>query len=272
MAGGTSRKNHSEVGSSYIHFNFTPNQDKATPSLLGDVPSGVMLRKDPIFLGGQGGMVGPLFLNYGTVIAAGTLQRKDEREENRLLFGGALRPGNVRHSPGIYQNVSRIAGHNIRYIGNLIALDHWYRHVRSRFISNDFPEALLDGLRKTLALAIDERIKRLKGLFENVSKMSEHLLRTGAEHTPTRASHQRLITMWPGFENGFHHLLTAEYDLEPRRRFFEELEGIQRGEVKSGYIGCIRQLSTRQVELGTQWLQGIVNHATETLYPLIEGL
>ncbi|MFZ3044335.1 MAG: protein GlmU, partial [Desulfatirhabdiaceae bacterium] len=27
MAGGTSRKNHSEVGSSYIHFNYTPNQD-----------------------------------------------------------------------------------------------------------------------------------------------------------------------------------------------------------------------------------------------------
>ncbi|MBP1624070.1 MAG: UDP-N-acetylglucosamine pyrophosphorylase, partial [Acidobacteria bacterium] len=29
MAGGTSRKNHSEIGSSYIHFNFTPHQDKA---------------------------------------------------------------------------------------------------------------------------------------------------------------------------------------------------------------------------------------------------
>ena len=38
MAGGTSRKNHSEVGSSYIHFNFTPSQDKATASLIGDVP------------------------------------------------------------------------------------------------------------------------------------------------------------------------------------------------------------------------------------------
>ena len=41
MAGGTSRKNHSEVGSSYIHFNFTPSQDKATASLIGDVPRGV---------------------------------------------------------------------------------------------------------------------------------------------------------------------------------------------------------------------------------------
>ena len=40
MAGGTSRRNHSEVGSSYIHFNFTPDGDKTTPSLIGDVPEG----------------------------------------------------------------------------------------------------------------------------------------------------------------------------------------------------------------------------------------
>jgi len=71
MAGGTSRKNHSEVGSSYIHFNFTPNQDKATASLVGDVSRGVLLNQNPIFLGGQGGLVGPARIAYGTVIAAG---------------------------------------------------------------------------------------------------------------------------------------------------------------------------------------------------------
>ena len=70
MAGGTSRQNHSEVGSSYIHFNYSTNQDKATPSLIGDVPRGVMLNQPPIFLGGQGGLVGPVCLEYGTVIAA----------------------------------------------------------------------------------------------------------------------------------------------------------------------------------------------------------
>jgi len=40
MAGGTGKKDHSEVGSSYIHFNYTPEQDKANPSLIGDVPQG----------------------------------------------------------------------------------------------------------------------------------------------------------------------------------------------------------------------------------------
>lgn len=55
MSGGTSRKDHSEVGSSFIHFNYTPNQDKATPSMFGNVSQGVMLNQAPVFLGGQGG-------------------------------------------------------------------------------------------------------------------------------------------------------------------------------------------------------------------------
>ena len=33
MAGGTSRTNHSEVGSSYIHFNYTSNQDNQSDRL-----------------------------------------------------------------------------------------------------------------------------------------------------------------------------------------------------------------------------------------------
>ena len=90
MAGGTSRKDHSEVGSSYIHFNFTPNQDKATASLIGDVPCGVMLDQKPIFLGGQGGIIGPCRLTYGLTAAAGTIVRKDELRPDRLDFRGGI--------------------------------------------------------------------------------------------------------------------------------------------------------------------------------------
>ncbi|MBW1674236.1 MAG: hypothetical protein JRJ45_11455 [Deltaproteobacteria bacterium] len=98
MAGGTDRKNHSEVGSSYIHFNYSPNQDKATPSLIGDVPKGVMLNQRPIFLGGQGGLVGPVRIGYGTVIAAGTIYRKDFIKGDGLLFAGS----NVKKQQPLY--------------------------------------------------------------------------------------------------------------------------------------------------------------------------
>ena len=40
LAGGTSRKHHSEVGSGFIHFNFSPRGDKATPSAFGPLQRG----------------------------------------------------------------------------------------------------------------------------------------------------------------------------------------------------------------------------------------
>ncbi|RLB29661.1 MAG: UDP-N-acetylglucosamine pyrophosphorylase, partial [Deltaproteobacteria bacterium] len=108
MAGGTNRKNHSEVGSSYIHFNYTPDQDKATPSLIGDVPKGVMLNQKPIFLGGQGGLVGPVRIGYGTVIAAGTIYRKDFLKGDRLLFSGSNVKKQQPIYPGLYLGIKRI--------------------------------------------------------------------------------------------------------------------------------------------------------------------
>lgn len=77
MSGGTSRRDHSEVGSSYIHFNFTPDGDKTTPSLFGDVVHGVLLDQPAVFLGGQGGTVGPVTVGFGSVVAAGSVLRSD---------------------------------------------------------------------------------------------------------------------------------------------------------------------------------------------------
>src|SRR6056297_1615247 len=170
MAGGTSRKDHSEVGSSFIHFNYTPQQDKATASLMGDVPGGVMLDRPPIFLGGQGGLVGPCRLGYGVTIAAGTINRKDELRSNRLIFGGGQKGGNMAYTPGVYRNVKRILTNNLIYIGNLMALGKWYRDVRSQFISGVYPQPLHDGLSARLNQALDERIKRLGAFFENLSE------------------------------------------------------------------------------------------------------
>lgn len=268
MAGGTSRINHSEVGSSYIHFNFTPNQDKATPSLIGNVPQGVMLKSNPIFLGGQGGMVGPVSLNFGTVIAAGTIQRKDELQENRLLFGGALRPGNMPHSQGLYQNVTRIVKHNILYIANLIALKNWYRHVRTRFISEDFPEELIIGLMKTLDLGIDERIKRLKGLFEKVSESSSRLMTAGAEHSPHLIHQSEMINRWGDIKQGFEQINRSDLCQGDRNLFLSEMDRQNDG-CNDDYIRLITQMDTRQADLGTAWLQAIVDHIYNTLQSLI---
>ena len=55
ISGGTSRRDHTEVGSGFIHFNFTPrgrSGDKATPSLIGGVVQGVFLGSREFSWGG----------------------------------------------------------------------------------------------------------------------------------------------------------------------------------------------------------------------------
>nr|CBX31357.1 hypothetical protein N47_E48690 [uncultured Desulfobacterium sp.] len=252
MSGGTSRKNHSEVGSSYIHFNYTPSQDKATASLIGDVPKGVMLKQKPIFLGGQGGLVGPCRLTFGTTIAAGTICRKDELRPERLIIGGQIKYESIPFIPGDNRNIKRIVSNNIIYIANLSALMHWYHNVRSQFISSDFPEALLTGLKEKVYFAISERIKRLKELLDK-----------------TYDNNTAIDRLWPEMEKVF----ISEEDLSGLVSLEHNfLDIINSAIKKSGkeYISVIKNLSDEESDIGTQWLQGIVDIKTDAGLKLLQ--
>ena len=169
MSGGTDRVNHSEVGSSYIHFNYTPDGDKCTPSLFGDVPRGVMLDQPPIFLGGQGGAAGPVRVGFGTVVVAGCILREDIREDHRLVVVGPHREAKRRYIPRTYGNVPRIVRNNVVYLANLVALEHWYRAVRQPFFAGqEFGDLVFAGAMALLAGAKEERIKRLKAMAAKV--------------------------------------------------------------------------------------------------------
>jgi len=267
MAGGTDRQNHSEVGSSYIHFNFTPNQDKATASLIGDVPRGVMLKQAPIFLGGQGGLVGPCRLEYGTVIAAGTISRKDELRPGRLIFGGGGRSGNVPFAAGHHHGLKRILTNNIIYLANLAALGQWYDQVRRLFVSNDFPQPLLEGLQEKLQMAKDERIMRLSKLVhklleqetegeENSSESSSRLLQKGHDN-------------WlPELESFLRDNRNTVGEKALRDRFLEIIcREVNKNDKQ--YLQVITGLSQKTSETGTRWLQGIVNEVTDGAFQLI---
>jgi bifunctional UDP-N-acetylglucosamine pyrophosphorylase / glucosamine-1-phosphate N-acetyltransferase len=259
MAGGTSPKDHSEVGSSYIHFNYTPHQDKATASLMGDVPSGVMLDQPPIFLGGQGGLVGPTRLAFGTIIAAGSIYRKDELRPGLLLFEGGGKGGKMSFSAGLYRSLKRTIYNNLIYIGNLMALRQWYSQIRSQFISADFPKSLLIGLQRTLDKAIDERIKRLKGLREKMPRsMALYRNELDAETpSPLLSQKEELYTKWPEIESGFNELKNIAGDIEQRDYFIEVIDSIIK-ENGQDYITTIKALDKKAKETGTKWLTSIV--------------
>jgi len=253
MAGGTSRKNHSEVGSSYIHFNFTPSQEKATASLIGDVPNGVMLNQNPIFLGGQGGMVGPCRLGFGITVAAGSIVRKDETRSDRLIMGGAGKGGNVAFRPGKFRNDKRIVINNIIYIANLIALRQWYEQVRTLFISNRFPRTLLEALQEKVDLAIGERINRLEAVC--LKKPAD--IREGQAHKSLKQTLE-LYERWPELKESFKVQPAHAAGAVLRDQFLESVcQGIST--FGQDYIRVIQGLDPAASAIGTRWLQGIID-------------
>lgn len=239
MAGGTSRKDHSEVGSSYIHFNFTPDGNKSTASLFGDVARGVMLDQPPIFLGGQGGTVGPVRTGYGTVIGAGSILRNDVDEDGQLVLpevvGGLQRP-NV---PRRYKRLAPLLEKNITYLGNLAALEAWYRQVRSVFFAEqEFGPLVLEGALAMLASARAERAKRLGALVRSV-----------APDTPERTE---LVECVDDLLAACTQDATAE---APAELVAALREAAGSG---TGYVAAIQGLDEELRATGTAWLSGIV--------------
>ncbi len=257
MAGGTSRKNHSEVGSSYIHFNFTPHQDKATPSLIGDVPRGVMMREAPIFLGGQGGMVGPVRVEYGTVIPAGTILRSDVKEAGRL----AADPARVEkldqpYDTTVYRRARRIFTNNLIYIGNLYALHAWYRVVRNRFASTPSDQACLDGGLACLDLLLEERIKRIGAVADKLPASIEALRHKDDTGGAELSAQQDITNAWPAIAESLPQ--TPASVNHPPADTIDRLQGER-------YLDAIRTLSEDDGRQLTTWLQSIVNDVTGRL-------
>jgi len=227
MAGGTSRKDHSEVGSSYVHFNFTPHQDKATASLIGDVPRGVLLNQKPVFLGGQGGLVGPARIAFGTVMAAGGICRQDVLEEGQLCVPPAPAGKTAPFKPGRYGNAGRILKNNLLYIGNICALREWYKTVRVLFIRDEFDQACLDGALANFDLILNERFLRLEKWAEGVPSAGNVSAGKSREFSPSSA---------PAALMG-------------------EIEKADR----TDYIAAVKSLSPAARTAASAWLQGLVD-------------
>lgn len=261
LAGGTNRKNHSEVGSSYIHFNYTPHQDKATPSLIGDVPRGVMLDQPPIFLGGQGGLVGPSVIEYGAITAAGTICRKDISEPGKLVYENALpRRIELPYQPGAYADISRVINNNMIYIGNIIALLQWYNDVRSLFLSSPFATACHKGATEKIHTMIEERLVRMKQLADNMPRSLEIAQnKLGAEPIEEPfATQKQFADLWPGISD---QIKSTDFSKSsPEKDKF--LNHISKNSSSSPYIETIKDIPANIKSQGTAWLQNIVKTVT----------
>lgn len=265
MAGGTSRKDHSEVGSSYIHFNYTPDGDKATPSLIGDVPRGVMLNQRPIFLGGQGGIVGPARIGYGNVVAAGSVLRSDILEEKMLVVGKTHHGKMVEFMANTYPNLNRIVRNNIVYLANLKALEQWYVQVRRPFFQmEELGNFVYEGALDKLGLAKKERIRR----FEALAGMMKDRRDAGSPVVDGWAGRREFCERFGGIEELFSGELHSDAAERYKDDFLSSFEKL-RGEATSDYISSIQALPASVSKIGTLWLRSLIEahslKAQETL-------
>ncbi len=250
MSGGKSRKVHSEIGSSFIHFNYTPHGDKATASLIGDVPRGVMLDQEAIFLGGQGGLAGPVRIEYGTVLAAGHVLRKDVEKPGQLVVPAAPHAGTFPYETG-YRSVARVAENGAIYIGNVAALQVWYEQVRRPLLEKTpHGAACLGGALKQLSAVRQERLKRLD---EVVAKLAaEDRAALGGD---LRAEHERVCAAWPAARKR----LAAAGDVEcaEKTAFLAAWAAAK----DDAYVARVQGLPAGAKAAGTAWLQKIVESA-----------
>lgn len=223
ISGGTSRKKHTEVGSGFIHFNYTPRGsygDKATPSLIGDVAQGVFLRQSRIFLGGLSGIVGPRKIGFGSVTIAGQVLRR-EVPPDRIVGDVPRKIDKV--SGALYESPNRILKSNLEYIGQLCALRAWYTDVRlPRILARSDYEHLrivVQAASELLSVCIDERVQRLTQYLEE----RDLPIPTLSFATPP-----------------------CPMKIEPSNPYVD-------------HIKWVSSLSDAQVRLGVSWLQSIVD-------------
>jgi UDP-N-acetylglucosamine/UDP-N-acetylgalactosamine diphosphorylase len=111
--------------------------------------------------------------------------------------------------------------------------------VRALFIGDDFPDALLNGLKSNIALAIKERIKRLKDYLEML---------------PDRS----LTSRWDDLGNTLETIQTFEGEQRDRDTFLEKIS-TKIDQYGRNYITVIKNLGPDETDIGTAWLQSIVD-------------
>lgn len=260
MSGGSSGSNHSEVGSGYVHFNFTPHGDKATASLIGDVARGVMLDQDPIFLGGQGGLVGPSRIEYGTMLPAGCISRRDILVAGHLITPEPYaNPAGKPYMMGMYRDIRRRVENNLLYLGNIRALQHWYGEVRVHVMARDpYREACHEGAMFRLDTIFRERMHRLDQLVGKLPRSMELLREKEGQRGDSLYSLQEsLVQAWPQLQEQLNQDDLSRCELENRDLLRDGLIGRCPG--VSSWLDVVQSLDFQGKQAGTTWLQAIVD-------------
>jgi bifunctional UDP-N-acetylglucosamine pyrophosphorylase/glucosamine-1-phosphate N-acetyltransferase len=260
VTGGSSRRNHSEIGSGTVHFNFDPRRDKFG-SLLGNA-AGLVLASPPIFVGGNVGLVAPLHVGYGAVIPAGTTVRSDV--PSGKIFNARLpeqETGMKDFEPALYFNMSRKCITTARLVGTLHALREFYELVRIPFC--DSREMLLyKAAVARLATHAEHRVRELCATIDRLRGSIEYVESTKAslQFVP---QHRLLVTK----KDWISKILSCRASSSPPTVFLREYEGMR---ARHDHAETIRMLSEEALHEASHWLLSIEKAYTQPIQALFK--
>ena len=249
LTGGTSRKDHTEIGSGAIHYNFDPRGDK-WGSLLGSI-RGVLLRSDPVFIGGTCGLIGPLEVGLGAVTAANCTIRRDV-PANTLVATADRAVSIPNFDRTAYGSLRRQFRVTAKLVATLRALGAWYEFVR-------LPNTPL-GERHLCEFALkrvgDQAQERIDRLAKIVAKLE---VGAPAASAGIQAEHRQLVREWPDLQN------TLQQPPRPQKfptRFLRAYgEARASGE---GYVASLKIADPHAAE-AEAWLEGMVDAVMRTV-------
>jgi carbonic anhydrase/acetyltransferase-like protein (isoleucine patch superfamily) len=242
MTGGSSRRDHSEVGSGAVHFNFDPRGDKFG-SLIGDA-SGLLLRKRRIFIGGNSGLVGPVHIDFGAVVAAGSLVRTNV-EANRLFCDSERVRSPEAFDPDAYADLRRKFLTTAQLCGNLHALVAWYNLVR-------LPKTI--GMERLLCESAVENVRlhiahRAKEVDKVIAKVQRSASNTDSGTNAFRRQRLRLVESRQSIYRLLAHLST-EVPVPPD----EFLSEYQRARTAMDHCSAIQSVGEDKARRAEEWL------------------
>jgi UDP-N-acetylglucosamine/UDP-N-acetylgalactosamine diphosphorylase len=160
---------------------------------------------------------------------------------------------------------------NINYIANLMALGLWYKHVRRQFVSDDFPQLMLNGLEENLNSGIGERLSRLTAFGEKMLKSAEIFKKV--ENEKSSATVLQLEKEVYDKRSDLIEMIQSMHKKDHAQRlrdgFLEKIHYAIDAHGKN-YLKVIKTLSSSDAENGTRWLQTNVDQIRRNalmLYP-----
>ena len=217
-----------------------------------------MLDQPPIFLGGQGGIVGTMPSQFRQCYCRRFHLPQGYYKDRQTDSGKQVRSGSLAFQPGVYSNLKRLVTNNTIYLANVLALRQWYHYIRPLFVGPVFHNHCATGLQRQVDRIIFERTARIDQLIEKANVSLDYFTTQSKGTTLQIKVHQALIANQEALMAFFNKVCQKSFLGEAKQFDLFQREICRQPACDAGYIDTMQALSQETKECGTRWFGSVV--------------